>query len=208
MEPDDKANPMIVGIGGRSGSGKTTVVRKLIEHFGSQLISLLTLDNYYLPRDQQVEDESAYLNFDLPSSFQREKFASDLLTLKLGRHIEIVEYVFNNERRPKPLRIVPRPIILVEGLFIFHYQEVREMIDLKVLIDVPAEVAFNRRLQRDLTERNYGEEEIIHRYFQHAEPAFQNFIQPYIGEIDLIVSNRNNMDQAISIVCKEVGALI
>lgn len=199
---------VVIGISGRSGSGKTTLVKKLLNHFGEPMISLHTMDNYYLPRHEQIRDSKEYLNFDLPTSFHRSKFAADLQELKKGFRVELEEYVFNNERTPKKIRIQPRPIILVEGLFIYHYREVSDLIDLKVILDVPFDIAFKRRLQRDLKERNYDSAEIAHRYHHHAEPAYLRYIHPYHREAHLVLSNTESSDRVVKHLRGKINDLL
>lgn len=183
----------VVGITGRSGSGKTTLVRSMLEYFGPEKISLHTMDNYYRPREEQLIDDHDYKNFDLPSSFYRERFIDDLHKLMKGEDAEIEEYVFNNESDASILYIKSAPIILVEGLFVFHYEEIRSCMDLKVVVDVPLEEAFRRRLFRDTKERNYTAEEVSYRYEHHVEPAYQEYIAPHVADVDVVVDNRVDM---------------
>jgi len=192
----------VIGVGGRSGSGKSTLVRKLQEVYGKEKISLHTMDNYYRPRDEQVQDEASYLNFDLPSSFYREKFHDDLVKLKNGEGLSLPEYAFNQEA-VSFLEIAAAPIILVEGLFVYHYDEIRELMDYQVVMDVLFEECFRRRLKRDQEERNYEVAEIEHRYLRHAEPAYQTYIHPYIAGADLLINNEKNIDDGVAML-KEV----
>jgi uridine kinase len=191
-------NHYVVGIGGRSGSGKSTLVRKLLENFGPERITLHTMDNYYLPRTEQYKDDHDYVNFDLPTSFYREDFHNDLLRLLSGREVRIKEYHFNNHVEEKVLITPTAPIILVEGLFVFHYEEINSLMNLKVLVNISLEEAYRRRLLRDQRERNYTEEEIHYRYMNHVEPSFQKFIAPYIHQMDLIVDNEDNMESNLN----------
>lgn len=195
---------LVIGISGRSGSGKSTVVKSLLDYYGPEMISLHTMDNYYMPRHQQIKDDHAYLNFDLPTSFYRKQFYEDLKSLKTGKNIEVEEYVFNNERPSQTVVIPATPVILVEGLFIFYYDEVRAILDIKVIIDVPLNLAFERRLRRDLIERNYDQNEIAHRYHLHAEPAYQQYIKPFMNEADLVLPNHNHSDQALQDLCRHI----
>ncbi len=182
----------VIGVGGRSGSGKSTLVRKLQEIYGKDQICLHTMDNYYLPRDEQAKDDASYLNFDLPSSFYRDRFCKDLISLKKGEDLNLDEYSFNKEST-SILTIHSAPIILVEGLFVYYYDEIREQMNYKVMMDVLFEACFKRRLIRDQKERNYKEVEIKHRYLQHAEPAYQSYIQPFVKNADLLIDNENDI---------------
>lgn len=188
--------PFVIGVGGRSGSGKSTLVRKLQEQYGGDKICLHTMDNYYRPRDEQLKDDKNYLNFDLPNSFYRERFHQDLRALIKGEALALPEYAFNAEE-VSFLHIGPAPVILVEGLFVFYFDEVRDLMDYKVVMDVLFEECFKRRLMRDQVERNYEEEEIRHRYLRHAEPAYQSYIQPYIVQADLLINNEHSIDAGV-----------
>lgn len=185
----------VVGVTGRSGSGKTTLVKNLLSHFGPHNITLHTMDNYYRPRGEQYVDANEYKKFDLPTSFQRENFYEDLRCLQRGEAATIEEYVFNNKTKSNELIIDPAPIIIVEGLFVLYYEEVREMMNLKVLVDVSHETCFDRRLRRDTQERGYTAEEVTYRYTHHVEPSFIEYIEPYRDHMDVIISNEHDMEE-------------
>ena len=193
-------NPIIIGISGRSGSGKTTIVRGLAEQMGREVLTVHTMDNYYIPREEQIIDSKNYRNFDLPESFYGDRFYQDLVALKKGRKVSLIEYVYNNESDPKVIEITPAPVVLVEGLFIFHYSEVRDMLDLKILVDIDFQEAYRRRLDRDQRERNYHISEISHRYENHAEPAYQSFIEPFRSEMDLVFFNNQEPQSGIDVI--------
>ncbi len=190
-------NSRIIGITGRSGSGKSTLVKYLLKYYGPEHVTLHTMDNYYLPRDMQIKDTEDYLNFDLPTSFYRDRFHLDLDSLSAGQVVRLEEYQFNNKDNAKVLTIDPAPIILVEGLFVFHYSHVADRLDLKVLVDISYEEAFRRRMIRDQKERNYTPEEIAYRYTHHVEPSYQKFIQPYEKTVDLLIDNSVDMTQEL-----------
>ncbi len=201
--------PMVIGISGRSGSGKTTLVRNILSDFGSGNITLHTLDNYYLPRVEQSKDDKNYLNFDLPTSFYRSNFEKDLKTLLRGESVLLDEYQFNKEKDiQEKILIPPAPIILVEGLFIFHFQEIMELLDKKVLVELSYKEAFNRRLKRDQIERNYTIEEITYRYEHHVEPSFQRYILPYRNELDLLLTNNFDIRKEAEILYKEISTYL
>ena len=190
----------IIGVSGRSGSGKSTLVKKILDHYGDEDICLHTMDNYYLPREQQMLDDNQYLNFDLPTSFYRERFHKDLLLLKEDKTVEIEEYAFNNEKEGSALKIKSAPIILVEGLFVYHYEEIRSLLDYKIMMDVTHDTCYKRRLKRDTLERNYSEAEINYRYNSHVEPSYLAYIKPYLKEVDLYLENEKSMDEGWKII--------
>lgn len=185
----------VVGVTGRSGSGKTTLVKNLLDHFGPEMITLHTMDNYYRPRHEQHTDDHNYKNFDLPTSFYREQFYQGLLDLSAGRSTRIEEYAFNNDVEPHIIIIPAAPIILVEGLFVFHYEEICRAMDLRVLVDVSRDTCFDRRLIRDTQERGYTAEEVTYRYEHHVEPSYQSYIEPYREIMDVIIDNEVDMEE-------------
>ena len=198
----------VIGITGRSGSGKTTLVNKIEQDFGASKIAIHTMDNYYKPRPDQTKDDSGYLNFDLPTSFYREQYFSDLKLLVDGKNVKLKQYIFNCESQSKPLLISSAPIIIVEGLFIYYYEEIRNLLDLSVLINLDVRQSYQRRLLRDRKERNYSEEEINHRYYHHVEPAYQQFILPYKDDFDLVIDANHDSATADNLLLKEINRVL
>lgn len=199
----------VIGVSGRSGSGKSTFVRRIMEYFGSDMVCLHTMDNYYLPSEQQVADEKEFLNFDLPTSFDRTKFHSDLELLISGEQVQLAEYEFTNENPSNNLiTLYSAPIILVEGLFIYHYREINELLDFKVMMEVSYDQCYNRRLNRDLKERNYSEDQTHYRYNAHVEPAYKLYIEPYKEKCHLQINNDQSFDNGLESLIKEIKKAI
>ncbi len=170
-------------------------MRNIQNHFGAELVSLHTMDNYYLDSDHQYVDDQGYKNFDLPTSFQKQKFCADLDILRSGVDIEIPIYDFKSESGTDSIHIKSNKVILVEGLFIYHYDMIMSHLDYKVMVQLPLELAYARRLKRDIAERDYTEEITKYRYFNHVEPAYKKFIDPYISKMDLLVDNTKDLSQ-------------
>jgi len=144
----------IVGITGGSGVGKTTLIKKLYNEFEGK-ITTLSLDNYYKPKHEQVIDENGVTNFDLPTALDTEQLEKDLLLLLENKPIKQKIYTFNNpEIDDEFLLIEPNEILIVEGLFVMHYPFVKERLDYSVYLSVKSELQLERRLKRDMTERN------------------------------------------------------
>ncbi|MEM9261216.1 MAG: AAA family ATPase, partial [Bacteroidota bacterium] len=155
--------PFLIGITGGSGSGKTTFIRRLRDGLDDSQVCYLSMDDYYGPREQQKKDDQGVYNFDRPKSINREEFARDLKRLVKGKTVKRQEYVFNNElAEPKILIFKPAPVIIVEGLFVFHYKEVRKMLDLRIFLHAKDYLKVIRRIQRDQSERNYPLDDVLY----------------------------------------------
>ena len=188
----------IVGIAGGSGSGKTLFLNGFLSHFSPGQICLLSQDNYYKPKEEQPVDENGQINFDLPQCIDDKTLLSDLNALISGKEISKKEYTFNvAEHKARTLIIKPAPIILVEGIFIFHYQEISKLFNLKVFIDAEEEITLQRRIKRDVAERGYSREMILYQWERHVLPAYTNFLLPYKPTADRIIKNNSQRPEDI-----------
>ena len=200
---------LVIGISGGSGSGKTSFIRDIKKQFSDDQITLLSQDEYYHPREDQLTDENGFKNFDLPTSIDIDGFVSDIKKLKSGQVVNRVEYTFNNElKEPKMLKFVPTNILIVEGLFIFHHEEIRNLLDFKVMIYASSALTVIRRIQRDRIERNYPLEDVLYRYEHHVLPAFEKYIEPYIDEVDMVVNNNKNYHKALNMFASYLKTVI
>ena len=201
--------PYIVGIAGGSASGKTSFLRDLCNYFPAGSVSILSQDNYYLPRERQPCNESGEINFDLPSSIHREDFANDLQKLMSGQTVERSEYGFNNpEHHAKKVLIHPAPIIIMEGLFVFYYEEIRKLLDLKVYIEVREEVKLKRRILRDALERGYSESAVRHQWQNHVMPSYKKFLRPYRDTADIIITNNTHYQKGLLVLNNHLKAML
>ena len=195
------SKPYIIGITGGSGSGKTTFLKELIGSFSSDDICIISQDDYYRPKDEQVKDALGVENFDLPRSINSSELVTDIIKLIAGETVERQEYTFNNaDIEPKTLVFKPAPVIIVEGLFVFHFQEIRKLLDLKVFIHAKENLKVIRRIKRDRLERNYPLDDVLYRYEKHVMPTFEQYIKPYTDKADIIINNNTNFDQALDVV--------
>ncbi len=193
--------PYIIGITGASGAGKTSILRGLLNAFSVDTISLLSQDNYYRPREQQKQDENGVLNFDLPDSLDLEAYKNDIIALRNEQNVERQEYTFNNaDKKPANIVIHSTPILIVEGLFIFHKEEISNLFDLKVFIDVEDFIGLKRRILRDNTERGYPLDDVLYRYEHHVFPAYQQFIAPYKAKADIIIPNNLHFEKGLDVL--------
>lgn len=186
---------MIIGICGGSGSGKTTLLRRLAAHFEHLKPTVFSMDNYYLPIEEQKVDENGQINFDLPTALDRKLLADDLLRLKRGESIEVKEYHFNAPPGKNVLiTLDPSALIIVEGLFLFHYEEVRDLLDYSIFMSVDPEVQLDRRLYRDQESRGYSREAILYQWENHVLPCYSSYLQPYEVAADFRFKNEHLAD--------------
>lgn len=187
---------MIVGICGGSGSGKTTLLKRLCRHFDHLKPSVFSMDNYYLPIEQQILDENEVHNFDLPTALNRDKLSGDLKRLVSGETIIVKEYHFNAPPDKNVLiTIDPSQLVIVEGLFLFHFEEVRELLDYSVFIKVDPKVQLDRRLYRDQETRGYTREAILYQWENHVKPCYANYLLPYEKDANFRFRNDERADE-------------
>lgn len=189
----ESKKPFVIGIAGSSGSGKTLFLKCFLNHFTEQEVTLISQDDYYIPAHTKTREENRLYNFDLPTAINREDFYKDILDLFEGKTIRREEYTFNNAAAtPKILEIKPAPILIVEGLFIFHYSEVNALLSQRIFIHADDEVALRRRIKRDLLERGYDEEDVRYKWYNHVLPCFREYLLPYKPSCDLIIENNED----------------
>ena len=200
----------LFGISGSSGSGKSFIVKFLKSSLGPEILSVIYHDNYYKKREDQEKDRQGNYNFDLPSSFHQDELVEDLIKIKSGNSIIRKEYTFNNPKiNPRSLRVEPKPIIIVEGLFLFNDPKISKFIDKKIFIDCDLNVMIDRRITRDHEKRGYDKSDVLYKYNNHVLPAFNKFILPHKNKSDLIVNNSKNNNSApeaiLEYIIKESG---
>ena len=198
---------LIIGISGGSGSGKTSFITDIQKRFNENEITLLSQDDYYHPREDQVIDENGFRNFDLPTSIDLDAFVQDINRLKKGETVTRNEYTFNNsEKEAKQLIFEPNAILIVEGLFIFHHQAIKALLDISIMINASSALTVIRRIHRDRVERNYPLEDVLYRYENHVLPAYEQYIRPYTNKVDLVINNNNNYNKALDMMTAYLNA--
>jgi uridine kinase len=192
--------PLVIGITGGSGSGKTTFINQLRQGFSEEQICLLSMDNYYYPIERQKQDAEGIFNFDRPKSIDRDTYTRDLLKLIDGKTVKREEYTFNNDLvEPNILTFKSAPVIITEGLFVFHYKQVRKLIDLRIFLHAKDNLKVVRRIKRDRVERNYPLEDVLYRYEHHVMPAYEKYVEPYREQADIIVNNNSDFNMGLKV---------
>lgn len=200
---------MIIGICGGSGSGKTTLLKRICKEFEDLKPSVFSMDNYYLPIEKQHLDENGFYNFDLPTALDEEKLVRDLEKLKSGQAIEVKEYHFNAPPdKHVLLTIEPSELIIVEGLFLFHYHRVNALLDYSVFINVDPEIQLDRRLYRDQETRGYSREAILYQWENHVTPCYEKYLLPYRERADFQFRNDHMSDEDFKSLMVELHARI
>lgn len=193
--------PFLIGICGGSGSGKTSFIRRLRQTFSEEQVCIVSQDDYYLPREEQHRDAQGEFNFDLPKSFDKKKFRYDIEKLLVGETVTMEEYVFNNpEAKPKLLVFRSAPIIIIEGLFVFHYKKIAQQLDLKVFVNAKENLKVIRRILRDQVERGYPLDDVLYKYEHHVLPSYERFILPYKEEADIVVNNNQGFERGLEVL--------
>lgn len=194
-------HPFLVGITGGSASGKTTFLRRLLAAFPERDICLISQDNYYHPRERQLLDAQGIENFDLPGSIDSAAYAADVRQLRDGQEVRRKEYTFNNaDVVPQELVFRPAPIVVVEGIFVFYFEEIAKLLDLKVYIDAQEHVKLHRRIVRDRDERGYGLDDVLYRYTHHVAPTYEKYIQPFKDDADIIIPNNRHFENGLAVL--------
>lgn len=195
------AKPFIVGITGGSASGKTSFLKGVLSAFAEDQICLISQDNYYLNRDLIPVDDQGIHNFDLPETIDHHLYAQHISQLREGHTITQKEYTFNNPNViPKFLTFRPAPIIIVEGIFVFHFRELADQMDLKIFIDAKNSIKLERRVKRDAEERGYDLDDVMYRWKYHVKPTYRQFIKPYRAEADIVIPNNNHYQKGLNVI--------
>lgn len=196
---------MIIGICGGTGSGKTTIARKIFETVGRSNVVLVEQDSYYRNLSDMPPDERNHANFDHPDSHDNELLANHIKRLKSGYPIEMPVYDFKTHTRSvETEHIEPKPVVLVEGILIFAEPRISELLDVKVFVDTPDDIRFIRRLKRDIAERGRTVDSVIAQYFATVRPMHYEFVEPSKRNADLIIPEGGKMDIGIEFLCSKI----
>jgi uridine kinase len=180
--------PTVIGVAGGSGSGKTTVVRKIVEALDDARVSVIEHDRYYRDRNDLRLEERAALNYDHPDALETDLLVRHVNELRAGRSVEAPVYDFaRHARRDETETITPRRALIVEGILIYTDPGLRKLMDVKVYVDTDDDTRFIRRLRRDISERGRTVESVIEQYMSTVKPMHLEFVEPSKRYADIIV---------------------
>jgi len=182
------AGPLIIGVAGGTGSGKTTIAHHIVDSIGSERVALIQHDSYYKDQSHLLPEERARVNYDHPDSLDNDLLYRHLQELNAGRAVDTPCYDFKTHSRSSgTVHILPYPVIVVEGILVFYDERLRRMMGLKVFVDTDADLRFIRRLSRDVAERGRSVDSVIEQYLSTVRLMHQEFIEPTKRHADLII---------------------
>ncbi|WP_028537275.1 uridine kinase [Paludibacterium yongneupense] len=200
--------PFIIGIAGGSGSGKTTVTRKLVETIGSDKAAVIVQDNYYRDQAALTLEQRRLTNYDHPHAFDWPLLMQHIDDLKNGVPVDMPVYDFANDTRSeRTITLVPSPVILIEGFYSLYDAAIRDAMSLKIFVDTDADVRFIRRLQRDIAQRGRSMQSVIDQYMATVRPMHNQFIEPTKRFADVILPHGCN-DPAVDMITARIESLI
>ena len=191
---------LVIGIAGGTGSGKTTLMKNLIETFGD-VVTVLSHDNYYKRHDELSFEERCALNYDEPSALDTSLLVYQLDQLIHGQEIDCPVYDFvQHNRSNETIHIVPKQVIIVEGIMIFADEDLRKLLDIKIFIDADADIRICRRIKRDVTKRGRSLESVINQYQQTVKPMHEKYVEPSKKFADIVVPEGGKNKVALSMI--------
>ena len=178
---------LVIGIAGGTGSGKTTLMKNIISRFG-EVETVLSHDNYYKRRDELTYEQRCLINYDEPDALETDLMAVHLDLLRQGQAIECPVYDFTvHNRSDETVRIVPKRVIIVEGILIFENQPLRDLMDIRIFVDTDADIRLCRRIKRDVNKRGRSLESVLQQYQETVKPMHEKYVEPSKKYANLIV---------------------
>lgn len=201
--------PIIIGVTGGTGSGKTTVTRKIIEEFGDVSLAYIPQDAYYKDQSHLTMDERVLTNYDHPFAFDNDLLSDHIRQLLDGQAVQMPVYDFTQHNRAEEtIRVEPKEVIIIEGILIFSDNELRDLMDIKVFVDTDDDIRIIRRIKRDMAERGRSLDSIIDMYTSIVKPMHEQFIEPTKKFADIIIPEGGSNNVAIDLMTTKIRSII
>ncbi len=191
---------LVIGIAGGTGSGKTTLMKNLIQRFGGA-VTVLSHDNYYKRHDELPLEERSRLNYDEPDALETDLMARHLEQLRRGEAIDCPVYDFSaHNRSNETIRVLPQPVIIVEGILIFENESLRNLMDIRIFVDTDADIRLCRRIKRDVNKRGRTLESVLLQYQQTVKPMHEKYVEPSKRFADIVVPEGGKNPVALDMI--------
>lgn len=196
---------LVIGIAGGTGSGKTTVADNIVRRLDMEAVTVVQQDAYYRDLSDLSAAQRDLLNFDHPDSIENDRFVAHLRGLKAGEEIEQPIYDFTRHMRTaETTRVTPRDVIIAEGILLFHFADLRELLDIKIYVDTPADIRLLRRIQRDIRERGRTLASVTEQYLRTVRPMHEEFVESSKRFADVIIPEGGHNEIAIEMVASRI----
>lgn len=201
--------PIVVGVAGGSGSGKTTVVDRIVSRLGANQVTCIQHDSYYLDRRDIASEDRAKLNYDHPDALETTLLVEHLRQLSSGSPAEIPVYDFANHLRTnRTVQAVPRRVILLEGILILVHDALREVMDIKVFVDTDPDLRVIRRLERDIATRHRTLDSVVRQYMRTVRPMHLEFVEPSKRYADIIIPEGGHNEVAVDLIFTKIDSVL
>jgi len=201
--------PIVIGVAGGTGSGKTTVANQILERVGAEHITYIPHDAYYRDHSHLPPDERDQVNYDHPNSLETELLIEHLKVLRAGQTVEIPVYDFTTHTRTQQTRCVePAAVILVEGILVFAEPDLRELFDVRLYVDTDADVRFIRRLRRDIEERGRSVQSVCDQYLSTVRPMHLEFVEPSKRYANIIIPEGGFNEVAVEMIAARIRGML
>lgn len=201
---------MLVIVAGGSASGKTTVVKKLVENLDSNEVAVIAEDNYYNDQSNLTIEERKKTNYDHPSSFDVELLYGQLKNLLAGETIAepVYDFTIHNRKENEYITVEPKKVIILEGILALYDERIRNLADIKIFVESDDDIRFIRRLKRDMAERDRSLDFVVKQYLETVKPMYDAYIAPTKRHADIIIPNDNRPDVALDILLAKMKEII
>ena len=203
------SSPLVIGVAGGTGSGKTTVANVILQRVGADRIAYVPHDAYYRSFSDLPKAQGDHINWDHPDSLETDLMIAHVKVLKAGQAVELPVYDFTTHvRTARTLRVEPQPILLVEGILIFADRQLRELFEVKIFVDTDADLRLIRRLQRDIAERGRTPASVIRQYLETVRPMHLDFVEPSKRYADVIIPEGGYNEVAMDMIVARIAEMI